>query len=170
MDFTANQWAIVGFVFVLGWVLGLLSRSGSGKWRRAYDDERARNEALRTEHDVRVKAANARIAELERHEPIVGAGTATTVAGAATIGAATVGAVTVGRDDLSRIRGISGGEEVRLNEAGILSYHDVAAMSATDEAALEARLGYDSGRITREQWREQAELLARGRLEETRFT
>ena len=158
MGFTTNQWAILALVLVLGWILGLLSRSGAGRWRRAYEEERASHQALRAEHDARVKAANARIAELERHEHPIGAGTATAVAGAAA----------GRRDDLSLIRGIGPHEEVRLNEAGIHGYRDITAMSAEQEAALEARLGYQPGRITREQWRDQAELLANGARDEHR--
>lgn len=158
MAFTTNQWAILALVLVLGWVLGLLSRSGGGKWRRAYEEERDRHTRLRTEHDARVAAANARIADLERHEPAVGSGTAAAVAGAAA----------GGRDDLSLIRGITKAEETRLNDAGIHRYRDIVRMSAGDEAALEARLGYVRGRIATEQWREQAELLASGRRDEQR--
>lgn len=158
MAFTTNQWAILALVLVLGWILGLLSRGGGGKWRRAYEEERDRHARLRTEHDARVAAANARIAELERHEPAVGAGTAAAVAGAAA----------GGRDDLSLIRGIGRADETRLNDAGIHRYRDITGMTAADEAALEARLGYASGRIGSEQWRAQSELLANGRLDEQR--
>lgn len=158
MNFTTNQWAILVLVLVLGWVLGLLSRSGGGKWRHAYEEERDRHARLRTEHDARVAAANARIADLERHEPAVGSGTAAAVAGAAADG----------RDDLALIRGIDRSEETRLNNAGIHRYRDIMAMSAADEFALEARLGYSRGRIASEQWRDQAELLAASRLDEQR--
>jgi predicted flap endonuclease-1-like 5' DNA nuclease len=158
MGFTTNQWAILALVLVLGWLLGLLSRGGSRRWRRAYEEERDRHAALRTEHEARVAAANKRIAELERHEPAVGAGTAGAVAAAAA----------GRRDDLSLIRGIDRAEETRLNDAGIHSFRDVATMSAADEAALEARLGYDRGRIANERWREQAELLAQGKHDDHR--
>ena len=73
MGFTTNQWAIVALVFILGWLLGLLSRSDRG-WRRRYEEEHAALVALRKEHDAHVRATNARIAELERHQPAVGAG------------------------------------------------------------------------------------------------
>ncbi len=158
MDFTTNQWAILALVLVLGWLLGLLSRSGGGRWRHAYEEERDRHAALRTEHEARVAAANKRIAELERHEPAVGAGTVGAVAAAAT----------GRRDDLSLIRGIDTAEETRLNDAGIHAYRDITAMSAADEAALEARLGYARGRIASEHWRDQAELLAQSRGQEQR--
>ena len=46
-EFTTNQWAILFLVLVLGWLLGLISRSGGKKWKRAYEAERdARIEEL----------------------------------------------------------------------------------------------------------------------------
>jgi hypothetical protein len=67
VDFTSNQWAILFLVLVLGWLLGMMSRSGGAKWRRAAADERAAHDATRAE----LKAAHARIAELERERPVV---------------------------------------------------------------------------------------------------
>jgi predicted flap endonuclease-1-like 5' DNA nuclease len=142
LDFTPNQWAIVGLVLVLGWLLGLLSRSGGARWRR---EARAEN-AARIEAERRLEAANARIVELERLAHPVAPGTA------GAIGAAAAGR----RDDLALIRGIGRDREVRLNEAGLHSYHDVAALSEADARALEARLGLSDGTIARERWREQA--------------
>lgn len=156
--FTTNQWAIIGLVLVLGWLLGLLSRSG-GKWKRKWQEERDRRVALEeanSTHDARIKAANERIAELERHAPAIGMGTA------GAIGAAARG----GRDDLSLIRGIGRSGETRLNDLGIHRYRDITALSADDEAALEGRLGAEPGMIARERWREQADLLARGKVED----
>lgn len=147
--FTVNQWAIVALVLVAGWLLGLLSRTGGAKWRRAYEEERDR-------HAARIEAANARIAELERHAPAVGAGTAGSIAAAARGGV----------DDLTRIRGIDHEGEVRLNDAGIHRFKDLANLSATDEGALEGRLGLAPGTVTREQWREQAALLQAGKTDE----
>lgn len=66
LDFTTNQWIILGLVLVLGWLLGLASRSGGRRWRRAYHDERNAHAAYRRENEVRNQAENARIAELER--------------------------------------------------------------------------------------------------------
>jgi len=153
MSFTTNQWAILVLVLILGWLLGLLSRSGGGRWRRLYEEERVAHERLRAEHDTRIAAANERIAELERHEPHVGAGTAGAVAAAAA----------GRRDDLTRISGIDAQEEVRLNDSGIHGFRDIAALTAEQEAALEARLGYTPGRVEDQRWRHQAELLVSGR-------
>ena len=62
VTFTVNQWAILFLVLVLGWLLGMMSRSGSARWRRAAAEERAARDRVETERD----AARARIAELER--------------------------------------------------------------------------------------------------------
>jgi hypothetical protein len=65
--FTPNQWAILFLTLVLGWLLGMMSRSGGARWRRAAADERTARERIETERD----AARARIAELERERPAV---------------------------------------------------------------------------------------------------
>ncbi len=154
MGFTANQWAIVGLVLVLGWLLGLLSRSGGSRWRRAYEDERA----ARQDADAHLAAARERIAELERQiagHP-VGPGTA------AAIGAAASGQ----RDDLALIRGIGRSGETQLNDVGIYRYRQIEDLSAAEEARLETRLGLPSGTIARDRWREQAALLRERRTDE----
>lgn len=154
MTFTINQWAILLLVLILGWIFGLMSRSGGGRWRTAYEDERR----ARLANEARIEAANARIVELERHAPAIGVGTGASIAAAAR----------GGRDDLTLIRGIDRGEETRLNDAGIHAFRDITAMSTNDEAAIEGRLGYQPGRIEGERWREQADLLARGKTDDWR--
>lgn len=160
VTFTTNQWIIIGLVLILGWLLGLASRSGAGRWKRAYREERDAHQAYRRENEERIRAANERIAELDRNAPIIGAGTASA------IGAAARGR----RDDLSQIRGIDRNLELRLNEAGISSFRDLARIDRGSEAALEGRLGLEPGRIAREAWPDQAAMLARGRVEEHQST
>jgi hypothetical protein len=67
VTFTVNQWAILFLVLVLGWLLGMMSRSGGARWRAAAAEERAARERVESERD----AARARIAELERDRPAV---------------------------------------------------------------------------------------------------
>lgn len=154
---TPTQWAILALVLLLGWVLGLLSRSGGKKWKQELAAERASRaeerrsyeERLRA-NDARVEASNARIIELEKHAP-------------AAVGASAVGAAARGnRDDLSAIKGVGPDGEARLNDAGYHSFKDIEKMSASDEAALEGRLGLAPGTIERENWREQAATLRSG--------
>jgi predicted flap endonuclease-1-like 5' DNA nuclease len=167
MRFTINEWAIVALVFVLGWLLGLASRSDR-RWRRQYEEERAAHEALRREHDTRIAAANARITELERRDPPVGAvpsGAAVATGAAAVVTPVAAGAAVpspAGRDDLTRIDGIDAHDENRLHEAGIHNFRDIVALSGVEATALEGRLGYAHGRIQNQRWREQAAALADG--------
>jgi hypothetical protein len=69
MEFTPAMWMILGLTLVLGWVLGLMSRSGGGKWKREMKVEREKHALELKERDTRIKAAEARIADLERHRP-----------------------------------------------------------------------------------------------------
>jgi len=146
MTFTTNQIVILALVLVLGWLLGLASRSGGAKWKAQAAEDRARADAA----EARIAAADARIAELERHAPAVGVGTAGSIAAAAR----------GGRDDLTVIRGVDGARETQMNDAGYHSFAQVARMSDTDAAALEGRLALTSGEVDRQEWREQARLLA----------
>jgi hypothetical protein len=69
MEFTAATWMILGLTLVLGWLLGIMSRSGGGRWKRELKTERERHALELKERDARLKAADARIAELERAHP-----------------------------------------------------------------------------------------------------
>ncbi|HEY0315924.1 MAG TPA: hypothetical protein VGC28_06635 [Sphingomonas sp.] len=146
MGFTANQWAILALVLILGWLIGLLSRSGGARWRRAYEEERAARQTAESQ----LAASRERIAELERQSGHpVGPGTA------GAIGAAAAG----NRDDLALIRGVGRDREISLNDAGIYRYRQIEALSDGDAATLETRLGLKSGTIAYEEWREQAAAL-----------
>jgi hypothetical protein len=50
-----NGWFILGLTLVVGWLLGLLSRSGGGKWKLAYQKEHDAHVALRKEYDTHLK-------------------------------------------------------------------------------------------------------------------
>ncbi len=64
VNFNFTEWVILGLVLVLGWVLGLASRSGGGKWKNQLEAERRAHEDYRRDSD-------ARYAELERTRPAV---------------------------------------------------------------------------------------------------
>lgn len=70
-------------------------------------------------------------------------------------------------DDLKMISGVGPKLEGLLNELGIYNFAQVAAFTADDIARVNERLSF-TGRIEREQWVEQAKLLAEG--EETYFS
>jgi predicted flap endonuclease-1-like 5' DNA nuclease len=157
-QYSTNEWAILLLVLILGILLGLLARGGAARYRREAEEERAARIEIERAYDIRIKAANERIAELERHAAPIGAGTA------AAVGAAASGA----RDDLSLIRGVDRAGETRLNDLGVHRYRDITRLSADEEAALEGRMGLNPGTIAREEWREQAALLERDKLDEHR--
>lgn len=173
--FTTNQWAILFLVLVLGWVLGLASRTGGKKWRRAYEAEREERAEIERRHAEELAAAQTRIAELERARvaptPVVApvvtptpTPPVTPLAGAA----ATTAAARARGDDLSLIRGIGPVGEERLNEQGIYSFRDIRTLDAAGKAALETRVGAPTGTIDRDRWQEQAELLEAGQIDEHR--
>jgi predicted flap endonuclease-1-like 5' DNA nuclease len=64
-------------------------------------------------------------------------------------------------DDLTRIRAIDAELAAKLNDLGVTGYEDIAAWSSGDVRAISELLGF-SGRIERENWIEQAQILARG--------
>ncbi len=155
--FTTNQWAILFLVLVLGWILGLASRAGSGKWKRALAEERdARAESDRRQAEE-LAAARTRIAELERtvQRAPVAAPVATPARG--------------GRDDdLGLIRGIGPVGAERLADQGVTRYRQIIALGATEKADLERRLGAPEGTIDSDDWQGQAALLDEGRIDEHR--
>jgi predicted flap endonuclease-1-like 5' DNA nuclease len=164
-EFTTNQWAILFLVLVLGWLLGLISRSGGKKWKRAYEAERD----ARIDEQRALETAHARIVELENARPAVVAPVAVApVAPVATTPLETTSKLDLTRDDLSRIRGVGTAGQRRLNDEGIYRYADITGMTTEEEAALERKLGADEGYIEQERWREQAALLADGRDEDHR--
>jgi predicted flap endonuclease-1-like 5' DNA nuclease len=158
--FTTTEWAILFLVLLLGWLLGLVSRSGGKKWRRLYESERDARAEEQREHDAALDAAQQRIAELERARPVPAAKPVAPTATPATLD--------LTGDDLTRISGISAAGARRLNVEGIHRYRDIIGLSQADETALEERLGMDPGYILQEQWREQAALLDDGQIEEHR--
>ncbi len=161
-NFGTNEWVVLFLVLVLGWLLGLVSRSGGAKWRRAYEAERDARIEEQRDHEAALTAANAQIAALE-----TAAARPAVAAPARTVTAETLD---LRRDDLSLIRGIGKGGERRLNASGIYRYADIAGLSAAEQAALEAKLGADPGYIEQERWLEQAALLEAGRADEHRAT
>ena len=54
-NFTGNGWVILGLVLVVGWLLGLMSRSGGAKWKAAYQREHDAHVALRKDYDAHLK-------------------------------------------------------------------------------------------------------------------
>ena len=70
-------------------------------------------------------------------------------------------------DDLTRIKGLGPKLAVLLGELGFTTYAQIAAWDAADIERVDDQLGRFKGRITRDQWVEQAKLL--GASDETGF-
>ncbi len=68
-------------------------------------------------------------------------------------------------DDLKRIRGVGVATETRLNAMGVRTYVDVARWSAADIARFSEALDMP-GRIEKENWVGQAQVLASGQATE----
>lgn len=71
-------------------------------------------------------------------------------------------------DDIARIKGIGPKLVALLGELGVTTFAQIAAWNDADVESINAKLGRFSGRIARDQWIEQAKLLAAG--DETAFT
>lgn len=71
MQFTPEFWMILGLTLVLGWVLGLMSRSGGKKWKTELHRERKEHEAAIRNRDTQIEALKARNMEYERSRPAV---------------------------------------------------------------------------------------------------
>jgi predicted flap endonuclease-1-like 5' DNA nuclease len=180
--FTTNQWAILALVLILGWFLGWLSFAGGHRWRRAFEQERAARIAADAENDrlgaklAELEGERERRIEIERERDAVlarardGGGRVMPTAtrrsfvnpDAASIAAAASG----NRDDLALIFGVGRPGEIKLNNLGIHRYADIVSMSLADEAELEDRMGLAQGTIADERWRDQAEMLRKGKFDE----
>ena len=97
----------------------------------------------------------------EAYRPTADATAATTAA----LAAASAGGAKVVRsaevDDLKRIRGVGVLIEKRLNSLGIVSYNQIADWTTDDIDRVSSSLDF-KGRIERENWVEQARILASG--------
>ena len=67
-------------------------------------------------------------------------------------------------DDLSRIKGLGPKLRARLDELGVTRFDQIAAWSETDLVAIDGQLGTFAGRPAKDNWIEQARLLASGDL------
>jgi predicted flap endonuclease-1-like 5' DNA nuclease len=71
-------------------------------------------------------------------------------------------------DDIARIKGVGPKLVTLLGELGVTTFAQIAAWSDADVERIDAQLGRFKGRITRDQWIDQAKLLSAG--DETTFT
>ncbi len=98
---------------------------------------------------------------------VAGAVAATAAAAAATAAAATTAAAApAAADDLTRIQGIDTAAASKLRDLGVTSYRQIADWKPGDVARMDGE--FVKGRVSRENWLEQAKMLADGK--ETGFT
>lgn len=71
-------------------------------------------------------------------------------------------------EDLTRIKGLGPKIASLLGEFGVTTFAQIAAWTPEEVERIDAKMGRFSGRITRDQWVEQARLLAAG--DESGFT
>lgn len=167
--FEANQALLAGIVllvfFVVWWVWG---RTKPAPKKREYTDvlsdgaeKAARNTAL-------IDAPSA--AALVTPPPGVGtmAGVGEVIAAAAAeevleaAPAPTSAPAPEAADDLGRIKGVGPKLKALLTSLGVTTYAQIAAWTDEDIAKLDAQLGTFAGRAKRDNWVEQAKLLASG--------
>ena len=171
---TPTQYAVLVLLLIAGWFFGLASHPGGRKWKLRYQEERDARVADRKEADAQRAADAEHIAELERRNDQLQADLraanvavpASRLPEDAPRRGAWLGAG--GANDLARIRGIDAPLAAQLNTAGITSYGDIERLSDGEAADLERRLGLRDGTVARDEWREQARLLAAGREEDWR--
>jgi predicted flap endonuclease-1-like 5' DNA nuclease len=65
-------------------------------------------------------------------------------------------------DELTRMKGVGPKVAALLNGLGVTRFDQIAAWNEADVARVDAQLGAFKGRIARDQWVEQARLLAAG--------
>jgi predicted flap endonuclease-1-like 5' DNA nuclease len=80
---------------------------------------------------------------------------------AAAVAAATASGTPIAGDDLTRIRAIDADTAKRLRTQGVLKFSDIARWTPGDVARISQSLGF-AGRVERENWIEQASILAKG--------
>jgi predicted flap endonuclease-1-like 5' DNA nuclease len=70
------------------------------------------------------------------------------------------GSDATGADDLSRIKGVGPKLKTLLGSLGVTSFEQIASWTPADIERIDAQLGNFQGRILRDNWTEQARLLA----------
>lgn len=169
MDATlaANWPAILGVALLaFALVVWLLSRRRKPRIRREGEDVLSEGAARASRNSALIDA------------PPVASFTATTLAGGMLAGEPAI-AVAVepeaapvaipaepdaAPDDLSRIKGLGPKLRARLAELGVTRFEQIAGWSEADLAVIDAQLGAFAGRPARDNWIEQARLLAAGDL------
>lgn len=97
-----------------------------------------------------------------RNQALIDAPRAVEINQAPLSAAAPVAAPAAAGDDLTRIKGLGPKLAALLGELGITTFAQIAALTPDEIERIDAKLGRFAGRITRDQWVEQARLLVAG--------
>ncbi|MFM6829196.1 MAG: hypothetical protein ACKOVA_02490 [Novosphingobium sp.] len=157
-----NQIVLAGIVllvaFVVWWLWG---RTKPAPTKRDYTDVLSEGAAPAERNSALIAAPSA--AALVTPPPGVGtmAGIGEIVAIAAADEIAEAQPA-LGGDDLGRIKGVGPKLKALLTSLGVSSYAQIAGWTDEDIARIDAQLGSFAGRATRDNWVEQARLLASG--------
>ncbi|NLR72904.1 hypothetical protein HGI47_18675 [Novosphingobium sp. ERN07] len=163
--FEANQALLAGIVlvvvFVVWWIWG---RSKPAPKKREYTDvlsegaeKAARNTAL-----IDAPSAAALVTPPPGVGTMAGIGEVVAAAAAEEITEAAPAQAAPQGDDLGRIKGVGPKLKALLASLGVTSYAQIAAWTDEDIARIDAQLGTFAGRAKRDNWVEQAKLLATG--------
>lgn len=125
--------------------------------------ERARrNQALIDAAPAAVKPAPEPLSAAANAQAVAAAPLGTDAEAGPQVVPTTTPAAATSADDLSRIKGVGPKLVTLLGELGVTSFAQIAAWSDADIERIDAQLGRFKGRITRDQWVEQAKYLATG--------
>ncbi|CAH0495674.1 hypothetical protein [Novosphingobium sp. CECT 9465] len=162
-----NQIVLAGIVLLIAFVAWWLwGRSKPTPTRREYTDVLSEGAAPAERNNALISAPSA--AALVTPPPGVGtmAGIGEIVAHAAAEEVAEAVPVPVpvvaSGDDLGRIKGIGPKLKALLTSLGVTTYAQIASWTDEDIARIDAQLGSFAGRARRDNWVEQARLLASG--------
>lgn len=160
-----NQIVLAGIVLLIAFVAWWLwGRSKPKPTKREYTDVLSEGAAPAERNNALISAPSA--AALVTPPPGVGtmAGIGEIVAHAAAeeVADAAPVPVVVSGDDLGRIKGIGPKLKALLTSLGVTTYAQIASWTDEDIARIDAQLGSFAGRARRDNWVEQARLLASG--------
>lgn len=171
LDWIEAHWMLAAALAVAVLLVAVLvfARRSRPAAPRAYTDVLSEGAATARRNAALIDApsAAARVATPITPPPAAGvmAGVAEIVAHAAEAeveSAATQSAAPAAADDLTRIKGIGPKLNALLTSLGITRYAQIAAWGEDDLARIDAQLGSFAGRPRRDNWVEQARLLAGG--------
>lgn len=165
MEFVETNWLLILIVLVLGilvaWYVFHAARRTriTGETRDVLDEgaaPAARNQAL-----IDAPAAAPQVPIPPATPPgLAGAGEA--IGAAVEHQQAAQGEFGSRGDDFTRLKGVGPKLAAQLRDLGVTSFAQIAAWSEADIERVDAQLGRFQGRIRRDNWVEQARLLAAG--------